>query len=232
MKKFNSHRENGQGLLEYALIAALVAVATMLVLSLLGVSVADVFCRVTGGLGANALCQGCGYGFDNIDDWNTVQGGWETRDGQLCNTRGGQGKIFDSCSQDLPSNDYTVTANSVTLSQGNGYGIFFRNSGGARDNGYIFQYDPGYGGGAFIFRKRINGRETRAFAVNRPSGFDWNASHDVQVKVEGDTFTAYVDGVEVLTATDDTFTEGGTGIRTWDNTRTCFDELTVEPSFR
>ena len=46
------NRENGQGLVEYALVLVLVAVVVIAILTLLGPQIGNVFSRVTSGLGA------------------------------------------------------------------------------------------------------------------------------------------------------------------------------------
>jgi pilus assembly protein Flp/PilA len=45
------HREEGQGMVEYALILVLIAVVVIVVLILLGNQVRNVFCNISGGLG-------------------------------------------------------------------------------------------------------------------------------------------------------------------------------------
>ena len=45
-------REDGQGMVEYALILVLIAVVVIVVLIVLGNQVQDVFCNISGGLGA------------------------------------------------------------------------------------------------------------------------------------------------------------------------------------
>lgn len=44
------HRENGQGLVEYALVLVLVAVVVIAILTLLGPQISNVFSRITSGL--------------------------------------------------------------------------------------------------------------------------------------------------------------------------------------
>lgn len=44
------HREEGQGLVEYALVLVLVAVVVIAVLTLLGPQIGDVFSQIIGGL--------------------------------------------------------------------------------------------------------------------------------------------------------------------------------------
>jgi hypothetical protein len=60
-----------------------------------------------------------------------------------------------------------------------------------------------------------------------PTGFDFNAPHKVSVSVNGSNFTAYVDGVAVLSATDNTYTSGSSGLRVWDSTQAKFSGFTV-----
>jgi pilus assembly protein Flp/PilA len=45
------HREEGQGMVEYALILVLIAVVVIIVLVLLGNQVKNIFCNISGGLG-------------------------------------------------------------------------------------------------------------------------------------------------------------------------------------
>ncbi|HEV3233548.1 MAG TPA: Flp family type IVb pilin [Candidatus Dormibacteraeota bacterium] len=45
------HKEEGQGMVEYALILVLIAVVVIVVLILLGNQVKNVFCNISGGLG-------------------------------------------------------------------------------------------------------------------------------------------------------------------------------------
>ncbi len=234
MKRKFEAQSSGQGLVEYLLILALIGLVTVLALSLMGEGVADVFCRAAAGLGLDEICsQGCQDGFDNLDGWDTAWGAFEAIDGQMCNTNGYSG-VINRCSGSLPSDDVSIKLEDVSLQQGNGYGVWFRmteNEAG-RVEGYIFQYDPGYGGGAFLFRKWVNGHELSPFAINWASGYDWyGVDHDVEVVAEGNLFKAYVDGELVLQATDDTYDYGQTGLRTWDSTLVCLDNFTVQPTW-
>jgi pilus assembly protein Flp/PilA len=45
------HREDGQGMVEYALILVLIAIVVILVLITVGNQVKNVFCNISGGLG-------------------------------------------------------------------------------------------------------------------------------------------------------------------------------------
>ncbi len=228
--------EKGQGLVEYALLVALVAIAIILVLQLTGVRLSDVYCSVASGITGEETCaQGeenyCSDDFssEKLDGWDTLTGAWKTDDGRAC-TRG-TALAFNECSLNMDAADYTVNLEGAALTKGNGYGIVFRATDtGGKFNGYTFQYDPGYGGGAFIFRKWVDGRELSPFAVAPAKGFDWYGSpKDIQLVVNGDQFTAYVDGQPVLTGTDSTYKEGGVGLRSWDGSEACFDDFDISP---
>jgi Flp pilus assembly pilin Flp len=234
MKKYSS----GQGLVEYALLLALIAAGVMLSLSAFGINLHDVYCKTAESLGKADACEVasaqefCGDDFDSgdISDWHSRYHPPTTQEGQLCMDH--YAMMFNACSEKKNKSDYTVEVENAVLTKGNGYGIFFRVSDAeGRPNGYIFQYDPGYWGGAFLFRKWIHGRETAPFAVVRARDYEWyNTPRDVKVVVQGNTFTAYIDGEEILTATDDTYTEGSAGLRTWDRTQVCFDKFSMTTS--
>lgn len=174
------------------------------------------------------------YFFDDfsdgdVNDWFTPQGG----DWHLENDRYGAGPVFQEhrTFAGIPGwKDYTVTVK-AELSQGDGYGIYFRATNPKKVNAYIFQYDPGFGQGAFLFRQVIKGEEQYPFAINRaPDNYDWyNKTHTISIKVQGDTFTAYVDDQQVLQGSLDAFKIGQFGLRTWWLSSVCFDDVTVTP---
>lgn len=217
------YREQGQGLIEYALFVALLLVAVYLSLQAMGISLRDAFTLVYCGISRSNACQTLfSDDFNNLNAWTIVRGIWKTQDGKLL-AGPGEGRIF----RDLPQKDYVISLNGAQLFQGNGYGIFFRATNPNAVNGYSFQYDPGYGG--FIFRKWVNGNEiSPPFAVAKAPSFDWYSQpRNIQLVVQGNTYIAYVDGVKVLEARDNTYTEGGMGLRTWDNSTISVDQVTV-----
>ncbi len=221
----------GQGLVEYSILIALIAVGIILALQLYGISVYDAYCYAADKISGGQACeptQLC------LDDFSTDLSGWTVlqgvpgsiEDGAYCPSS--YTRLLNTCSTASGTDDYSVTLSGSDLTSGSGYGVAFR----AEDTptgmtGYVFQYDPGYYPGSFIFRKWVNGKElSTPIAVAPAPGYSWyNTPRDIQVVVEGDTFTAYVDGVAVLTATDSTYTSGGAGIRTWDSTKVCFDQF-------
>ncbi|MCX7839401.1 MAG: DUF1080 domain-containing protein [Anaerolineae bacterium] len=216
--------ERGQGTVEYVLIIAIFILSVILALSLFGVDVQGMYCQIVRNIGWE---QGCGSyfsdDFNNLSQWQIISGSWQTKDGSLLGGPG-EGRIFHNLSQ----SDYVITVNGAVLNQGNGYGIWFRATNFSKVNGYTFQYDPGYG--AFIMRKWVNGSELTPFAVARAPGYNWyNTPRQVQIVVKGNTFTAYIDGKQVLQGTDSTYTSGGVGFRTWSTTTARFDKISVDP---
>ena len=230
-------RNTGQGNVEYALILLLIAVAAIIVMQIMGISVRDVYCRVADGLGvkncaASTICQD---DFTDLSGSQIKNGNWTASGGQLC-TAGGGGMVYNKCSMasSMTTADYTASLNVANLTSGNGYGIYFHATDtGSGLNGYAFQYDPGLGG--FVVRKWVNGSEifNPVLAVSYVSGYNWYGQpHNLSIKVVGNTFIGYVDGQQVLTGSDpnNTFPTGGSALRTWDSTNMCIDQFTLSPN--
>lgn len=225
-----TRRQPGQSIVEYALILSLVVVIVVVALSMLGVTIGDLYCGTLGIFGVEP--QDCHGGqilwedFEDLTDWNFTDGDtWDNSSGQLCTDGGGEHRGFTG---DEEMQDYVVTVHTANLTYGNGYGVYFRASNEPNINAYVFQYDPGYGGGEFLFRRVTNGSESPPIARAAAPGFQWaNVTREVRVEVEGDTFTAFVDGVQVLAASDSTYTSGRAGLRTWDSTDVCFDDFEI-----
>jgi hypothetical protein len=224
----------GQGLVEYVLIAALIISGVLIALEMTGYTLREAYCRAAEGLGSEKACAEseeeiyCEDDFTGSDGWPSQYGRWTNEDGQLCTGR--NAKSYSACSESMKNNeDYSIKLDGAQLDKGNGYGLFFRGTDlDKRTDGYIVQYDPGWGGGSIIMRKWINGKETPPFAVKKMPGYDWYGEpHDMQLDVEGDTFTFILDGEEVLVGKDDTYTEGGVGLRSWDGTEVCFDNISI-----
>lgn len=216
--------ERAQGFVEYILLIALISGTVALSLRALGITVRDIYCLVAGTFGFDQTCVHYFYDpFDTLDAWKVVSGKWSVRNGKLYGGPG-EGRIFT----DISADNYVITLHSATLEQGNGYGVFFRVTNTPRFNGYSFQYDPGYK--AFIYRKWVNGYELNPpFAVARAPNYEWHGyPRDIQIVVKGNTFTTYVDGHPVLTATDNSYPEGGIGLRVWDATEANFDAISVD----
>ncbi len=134
--------------------------------------------------------------------------------------------------------DFTITVK-ANLLRGKGYGIYFRTTNEPNINSYIFQYDPFYnrgGQGSFLFRKVKNGRETAPIASTRrkdtvfkgPDTWWYKQEREIKLEVKGNNFKAYVDGVLVVEATDNSFDEGKIGFRTWGKSQAYFDSVEIE----
>lgn len=239
-----SQHEKAQSLIEYVLILALFIILAGVGLHLTGVNTDDLFHKIGAVFGIsshvtlgdptsepteNPNIVYAEDDFSDLDDWKKIFGPhcWSTTGGILSVAR-------DSCSSvllhktTLPD-DYTYTMGLAQLNSGNGYGLMFRllDQPGTF-SGYSFQVDPGYGN-QFVFRRFDRGAElqTPLAWADFPPGFDVNAPHQVSVKVVGDTLTASIDGVQVLSATDNTYTSGGAGLRTWGSSQASFDDFSV-----
>lgn len=228
----------GLGMMEYGLLLTAVTLAAVAGLSLFGSQVNDLLCRTAAGMGAVESCYDFLFTDDfsqGMDKWVSFTGKddhWTLTEGanpELCYT----GQSDDTLLADNSVGSDYIVFTDANLNQGSGYGVFFRSSKNenGRIQGYTFQYDPGYRGGQFIMRKWINGYELWPpfAAASPPSGYDWHdVERQVEVHVEGNTFTAVMDGDEVLVGKDDTYTEGGAGLRVWSSGNACFDNFSVQ----
>ncbi|PDV99695.1 family 16 glycoside hydrolase [Candidatus Chloroploca asiatica] len=225
-----SSSQSGQSLVEIGALLALVSLTAILGLSILGKNIETVFCQVASTLGGDDVCEAGPLfhdSFDNLDAWYKEYGNWQLKDGQLCIKDGG--RIF----RPVEPNDYRIRVDQSMLVNGPGHGVFFRATNfdtKTKVNGYTFQYDKGLN--QFVMRKWTDGSEAGPFArVNVPANYDWyNTNRQIELEVKGNTFTAYIDGVQVLTGSDTSatpYTTGGVGFRTWYGSEACFDNLSV-----
>ncbi len=223
----------GQGLIEYGLLIILIGLGIALALKLSGISLKETYCNIAGQVSRGQACEPaplCKDDFSsNLSDWKTLTGSPGTiKNGSYCPSN--YTTMMNACSVSASKDDYVVSVDGANLTSGNGYGVAFRlQNTPAGMTGYVFQYDPGYYPGAFILRMWVNGRElSPPIAVKNAPDFDWyGEQHNVSVSVKGNKFKAYVDGKEVLSATDSTYPTGGAGIRTWDSTVVCFDSFNM-----
>ena len=231
-------QQSGQGLVEYALIVVVVAIVLIISVMVFGEEIEQAYCQVAGELGgemcgtaSDAFCQD---DFQNNEGWEFTRSGedsWTFEDGEMCMSKNTyKDYAFNTCSQDLPTDDYVIRLSGAELTQGSGYGVFFRLQGvSLNPSGYAFQYDAGARG--FVFRKWVDGHES---TIRYKRAFDYDfygEPHDIEVHVQGDTFDAYIDGELILTAQDSTYPTGsvGMGFRIWGNARACFNDLSIVP---
>lgn len=228
--------QRGQGLVEYALITSLVAIVVIGILLILGPTIGNVFSNVTDALEELPPTEEIESPmmptptptplYTQWDDWHSVTGRrWGIEGDDYCVRAGGEHRSFYG-QENWTDYEITVEAN---LYRGNGYGVYFRATNYDRVNAYIFQYDPGWGSGAFLYRQIIDGRERGPFAVARASKvYGWHdVAREMRIRVEGNVFQAYIDGQMVLEATHSAYTHGGVGLRTWDGSRVCFRDLKI-----
>lgn len=221
-------KQKGQGFVEYAILVFILILDVALVLKATGVTVRDLYCTSLEGIGINPNVCSSAYFHDDFNGslkgWDAIFGNWHIEDGKLIGS--GKGSMF----VDIPAENYMISLKDVLLSKGDGYGVFFRADDYGSVDGYNFQFDPGYGDGEFLMREWANGAEFSPFDRKKPKkDFDWNAPHDIDVVVEGDKFTTYIDGTKVSSGKDKTYTEGGVGLRTWDSSEVSVGGITVSP---
>lgn len=162
--------------------------------------------------------------FSDSTAWRVVSGNWKFENGVARSPLTGENRAFAG---EEDWTNYTIIANARVV-QGKGLGIYFRATDVKNVDGYVFQVDPGLGN-KFVFRRLTDGKESSPIATaNGPSGFDWYASHQIEIKVENDTFVAYVDGKEVLRASDSTYGNGMIGIRSWSGSEAEFNDIEVK----
>lgn len=228
LKNRQKYGEDGAAVTEFSLVSISILIATIGLLRILGLDVSTLYCRIVNGFGADVACSG-DYIFEDdfsgdLDEWDFERGNhWEQENETLCAGPNGEHRAYPS---NISGQDYTLSFD-ATLLRGNGYGAYFRSS-GERVNGYTFQYDPGYGGGQFIIRKWVNGYEIwPPFAAARaPAGYQWyNVERHVVIDVHGNNFTVKIDGDTAVSGEDSTYTEGGIGIRVWQPSEACFDNI-------
>jgi len=168
--------------------------------------------------------------FEDVSDWTETSGScWRIESGTyvaggIC---GGEHRSF---SGEETWDNYTIEVDADLLT-GQGYGIYFRVTNvGSSFNGYAFQYDPGYGSGAFLMRRIDNGYERSPFAIAWfPGGYQiYNIWRHIRIEINGDNFKAYVDGVLVVDANESTYSEGAIGLRMWGHSHVMFDNFRVQ----
>jgi Flp pilus assembly pilin Flp len=232
--------ETGQAMIEYGLILVFVSIVVIVILSVLGKATKKPYEDILLALnvptpGSNDPIEYCKGDMNSMDDW-LLQGNktkdWQTNDGKLCmNNKGGSNYAYSKCSANSMPNqsDYVVRLSGANLLGGSGYGVMLceQNNDG-KPSGYSFQYDPGKG--YFVFKKWVDGVEKDLEKARPPAhpNYDWhNVERDVVVEMKGDTMSAYVDGELVLVATDDTYSSGSVGIRTWYSSDVCFNDFSI-----
>ena len=247
MSTQKTKRESGQGLVEYALILVLVSLVVIGSMSAMGINLRDVFQNIIGAVNGSpgnqdnpivdALRNFYTNTFDeDMSDWTTAEwkkffgGRWRVQDGKLVGDR--DAAIF---LDDFDQDDYTLTATGITFDNDKknwlGGGLFFRTDPDT-GNGYAFEIEKRNDGHdtEIYFRKWINGYQIDPPLARAPipAGFDFNNLTDIQIQVDGETFTAFMDGNQVLQTTDSTYKSGTVGVASNDGSRMEVDDIRID----
>ncbi|MBT4511045.1 MAG: DUF1080 domain-containing protein [Chloroflexi bacterium] len=164
---------------------------------------------------------------DSTDDLTILMGKWNATDGIL--SPEGQEKhqlIFGNSSW----TNYELNVNAELIS-GNGYGIYYRVDGEVNLSGYCFQYIA-VGTPKFLVRSVLDGREKLAslkiLAEEHFPEFDaYTQTHEITIRIEDDQHTIQVNGKVIAEFTDDSFSSGMAGLRTWSTSEVQFRDIAV-----
>lgn len=230
MEQRMEKRDVGQGVIEYVLILALLAAVAVLALSAMGVSLQNVLNEVVSALGALGVEQeqppSCEVFYQSqfdrgINEWYQLKKGlwsgkWQNIAGKMVGD-----PLAAALLKSVKRDDYIVTAASIELKKVRdsyqGFALIFRAAALADDlEGYMFEFekkdaaDPGL----MYFSKWVRGYQVfpPLASVAVPANFNWNEVQQMRVTVQGDTFTALINGQEVLRARDATYTQGYVGM--------------------
>ena len=158
-------------------------------------------------------------------EWQTNRGSWSWTSAGLGNAAAGENRIFTVLPADLKDTQIGVTA---TLKSGSGWGLFFGSQLSPTNaiTGYTFQYDPGYGTGAYLLRQWTSDKESVLLPVI--SKLDFGVAHRFEFTFTDTSFLAFQDGKEVLSykgslSPSDTLA----GFRTWGSSQAVFSDFTV-----
>lgn len=231
-----SQHEDGQGLVEYALIILFIAIALVISLNLMGISLSDVYQRVLAGLsGEDLVCSSLAQAGNN---WDALQDGfWRggIKSGQ------GQYRVCQLCGGLLPGfsgSDYQIDLTGTSLKNElpawNGYGVAFRADYNKKGlSGYTFEIEKANKNRTtqIYFSKWVNGKQIKPplSVLELSSDIDWNTPPNISVKAEGDQFTAYMNGKEVLRAKDNTYARGKAGVISNLGTTLFFNGFNIAP---
>jgi Flp pilus assembly pilin Flp len=238
MFKIKYGKKSGQGMVEYALLLAVVALAVVLVLNTTGVSISDVFCRIAGSLGGGPCAEtGCTLAFDDpaeLDSWNArdaKNGNLNVEDGQLCNM-GNQMNYFAACAEGGFDGggygDFTATLDGIKIDNYNndlhpGFDFVFRAD--SNGNGYWLSYSAN--ANRVLFWKQVNGVRILLDSAPVPAEMV-NEELNIVLKAEGNTFSAYRDDQLILETSDDAYDSGIFGWRNKPGSSTCINEMVIQ----
>lgn len=238
-----SKKEIGQGIVEYALIMVLISLVTIGGMSAAGVSIRDVYQDVVDAFNGSGTTQALRNFYADTFDvdgdlsnwtqarWNSYYGGrWRAQDGKLKSDR-----FAAAFLDDFGQDDYTLTATGVVFDnqkqvwQG---GLLYFRTDPVAEEGYVFEIEKRNRGqdAQIYFRKWSNGYQLDPPLASAPipAGYDFENPTDIQVQVSGDTFTAFMDGEEVLQTSDSTYSSGTVGLASNWGSRMEVDDISID----
>ncbi|MEI7481968.1 MAG: prepilin-type N-terminal cleavage/methylation domain-containing protein [Elusimicrobiota bacterium] len=163
--------------------------------------------------------------FNDLNGLTRLTGQWAIQSGMLSNTVQNAQIFFGTSTW----KDYSLTTTAM-ITEGSGWGIYYRANGKTAMTGYIFQYDAVKK--SFTVKTMVNGVESNPIqTVKMPAGFPlYSTPHQVTLNLLGATQNVFVDNQLIMSFSDSTFTSGGAGFRTWGTgNQTSFDSVQVTP---
>jgi len=240
-------KEKAQGFAEYAIIVVLISVFVFAAVQLTGTSVGGLYNRLICNIKNEDNCQVIGKEiekedrFSFYDDFNEYRASWEMSAWQGKNKKWivEDGKLISqkNASVLFPESydgNYDISLNDVTFSSEKrplGLSLHFNSTNdGKKFSGYALRIDSKSDGNYAYFQEYANGKPvfpTISIKQKLPDIFDWQSKYDINVKVEGNVFTGYVNGVQVAQGSDDTYSEGQVGLVSHSNSEITIDSISV-----
>ncbi len=161
------------------------------------------------------------------DGWVVASGTWQVISNQYHQTNdadtGGPARISVYTWETFDDFYYQVDISTDTSTYDGGYnlGLAYRYT--DLNNYYIAYYHPGTSVGAFRTEKVVNGVKTR-IVDNYTFGAAPRTASTFAVSAEGNQFTAYFNGEEITSWSDDSLSSGQIGLYAWD-AKAAYDNL-------
>jgi len=160
----------------------------------------------------------------SMEGIDPLTGAWRINGGVLTITSSGK-SVNEAMVSTGPFTNYSTDL-TATIDSG-GFGVLYRASidSGSKVSGYSFQLDAA---GKLELWTIVGSKPgARLASAAMPAGFPVvGVQHTITVAVAGTQATFYVDGVQVMQVTDDTFTSGTSGMRQWGGTSS-FDTIVL-----
>jgi hypothetical protein len=241
MQKNESQLTRAQGIVEYILLIALISLVAGLALDAAGVSIPELYDGAVSAIRGDETIlitdTDCSQTMRATQGWDAFKdkswrGGVEYQDVRY--------QVCPQCGGTLPGfagGDAVISLAGVNVknvrNSWNGYGVVFHAKYEKKKmNGYMFEIERQNKNQPvqIYFSKWVKGKQIRPplAVLNMTSTFDWENPPSIQIQVEGNKFTALLDGRQVLQTSDGTYNEGGVGVFANPGTQMTFDDFTVQ----